>query len=130
MPIAVSAWSETTAGERGAPMTLDFLTERVIARELIRAHVYETAAEHNARLPRRADGAEPGATERALNGEHRGPHAPLDWRARYARAAAAFERNGFLLLADGRQLCDLEETAELRAGSEVVFLKLVPLVGG
>lgn len=41
-----------------------------------------------------------------------------------------FERNGFLVLVDGRQVSELDERIELRADSEVEFVKLVPLVGG
>jgi hypothetical protein len=35
-----------------------------------------------------------------------------------------------VLLVDDRQVESLDETVVLRAGGEVTFLKLVPLVGG
>jgi hypothetical protein len=38
--------------------------------------------------------------------------------------------HGFLLLVDDRQLTELDQEALLRPGSEVTFLRLLPLVGG
>ncbi|MFE4973332.1 hypothetical protein ACFRAR_14605 [Kitasatospora sp. NPDC056651] len=45
-------------------------------------------------------------------------------------APAAFAGNGFLVLVGDRQVTDPEEEVELVLGTEVTFLKLVPLVGG
>ena len=42
----------------------------------------------------------------------------------------AFGRNGFVVLVDDRQVEELDEDIELALGTEVTFLKLVPLVGG
>jgi hypothetical protein len=128
----VSVHDETSAGERLATHVLDLLTERVTARELILSRVYQEVTEHNARpagRPAPAPIVEPSAAERLLNGE-RDRRERLDWQVEYARALRAFERNGFLLLADDRQLLDLDDEVKLRPGAEVVFLRLVPLIGG
>lgn len=42
----------------------------------------------------------------------------------------AFSRNGFVVLVGDRQVEDLDAGVGLPAGTEVTFLKLVPLVGG
>lgn len=46
------------------------------------------------------------------------------------KALAAFERNGFMLFADGRQLSDLDETITIMPRTDVTFIRLVPLKGG
>jgi hypothetical protein len=132
MPITVNVFDETSAGHRVGPQELDFLTERVTARELLRDYVYQEVVEHNARQRSQTQPAlvEPSALERLLNGARPAQPQLLDWQAQYTRALRAFERNGFLLLVDDRQILELDEEIELRAGAEVVFLKLVPLMGG
>ena len=116
---------ETTSGARTNELTLDFLTERVTAREVIRARVYQEVTEHNAVgsgvfrglvLPRAAP--------------HGSPRRRIDWHQQYERALAGFAANGFLLLVDDRQVADLDEEIVLRHDTTVTFLKLVPLVGG
>jgi hypothetical protein len=46
------------------------------------------------------------------------------------RAHRAFAAGVFVVFAGGRQAIDLEEEVEVRIGEPVVFLRLVPLVGG
>jgi hypothetical protein len=70
------------------------------------------------------------AEERLLNGPANRPRPRLDWEQQYERALAAFRHNGFLLLVDGQQRTDLDAAIELRADTQVTFLRLVPLAGG
>jgi hypothetical protein len=127
----VHVYDETTSGERSGELTLDFLTEVVSVRELIRARVYQEVTEYNANRPTRFRGlVQPGETERRLNGSR--PHQPrrIDWETQYAKALDAFGRNGFLLLVDDVQLTELDEQVTLHHDTKVTFLRLVPLVGG
>jgi hypothetical protein len=129
--ITVTVVDETTSGERSAELTLDFLTERVTARELIRSRVYQEVREHNARQTTTFRGlVQPTDTERVLNGFTLRRPRRIDWEAQYAKALDAFGRNGFLLLVDDHQLTELDEEVELRPETNVTFLRLVPLVGG
>jgi hypothetical protein len=129
---SVTVIDETTAGERSQGLTLDFLTETVTVRELIRSRVYQEVTERNARwslISRQM--MQPSPEERALNGEQRGPaRKKIDWEQQYERALAVFEGNGFLIFAAGKQLLDLDEEITLGPGAEVTFLRLIPLVGG
>ena len=76
-----------------------------------------------------ADPFDPGVqSERILNGVRESPLP--DWEKQFAKAVTAFRGNGFLVLIDGRQITDLDETIRLTAQSQITFLKLVPLVGG
>lgn len=101
------------------------------ARELIRSRVQQEVERHNQSLPEVFCGlVQPEESERILNGFRMKTRRPLDWQKQFERACAAFQRNGFLLLVDGKQVSELDEPIELRADSEVQFVKLVPLVGG
>ncbi|WP_229068741.1 hypothetical protein [Actinoplanes sp. DH11] len=48
----------------------------------------------------------------------------------FDRAVTAFAGNGFVVLVGDRQVEDLDEVLELPTGTEVTFLRLVPLAGG
>jgi hypothetical protein len=131
MPATVTCYDETTAGERTNSLTLQFLTARVTARELIRRRVYEEVQEYNLSTPEYFRGlVQPTDAERALNGYKLRQRRKLDWEEQYRRAVEAFEKNGFFMLVDDRQLESLDEEIELKVATEVSFIKLVPLVGG
>ena len=127
----ITIYDETSNGARTDALTLEFLTERVSARELIRSRVYQEVTEYNARQTGFFNGlVQPSDTERTLNGFRLQPRRRIDWQEQYTKALRAFEGNGFLLLAGDRQLLELDEEIELRHDTEVSFLRLVPLVGG
>jgi hypothetical protein len=132
MATTVVAIDETSCGTRANELSIEFLSERVTVREIIRSRVYQEVTEHNARQGRAFRGlVTPDLAEQMLNGE-RLPRTQrrIDWEAQYEQAVRAFERNGFLLLVNDRQLTDLDEEVELRSDTTVTFLKLLPLVGG
>lgn len=119
---------ETTGGPRADGCALEIFEERLTLRELIRRRVYQEVAEFNANPLGRFRGlVQPGATERALNGD-RTRH--IDWQRQYEAAIEAFGRNGFVVLVGDRQITDLDAEVDLGRDIEITFLKLVPLVGG
>ena len=73
---------------------------------------------------------QPTGTEQELNGYWLRKRRQLNWRAQFERAVEVFEQRGFIVLVNQMQVNDLETPIELRAGAEVTFLKLVPLVVG
>jgi hypothetical protein len=136
---------------------LELPIARVTARDLIRCRIEADVALHNAAEYARHAGeaaacaatrdapnewlVTPGAVERALNGPrgeygpHPGVQAPRDIsliesEPLIAVALAAFARNGFFMIFDGRQIVDLDEALTVEHDSTVTFLRLVPLVGG
>lgn len=122
---------ETTSGEPRGSWGLEFTEERLSARELIRRRVFQEVAEYNARQPGVFNGlVQPTDAERTLNGYRLRTPRRLDPERQCELALDAFGRNGFLLLVADRQVEELDDEVELPAGTEVVFLKLVPLVGG
>ncbi len=125
---------ESTAGPSRS-WSLDLLDETLSLRELIRRRVYQEVTEYNARQSGVFHGlVQPSGAERILNGDRTGYRLAggrrLDWEAQYERAVAAFTKRGYIVLVDDRQVAELDAPVELRAGSEVTFLRLVPLVGG
>jgi hypothetical protein len=73
---------------------------------------------------------QPEGTERVLNGYVVRTPRRIDPETQTALAERAFAGNGFLVLVGGRQVTDPDEEIELPLGTEVTFLKLVPLAGG
>ncbi len=50
MSITLTVFDETTAGDRGEPIVLEFLTEHITIRELIRQRVYQEVQDYNLNL--------------------------------------------------------------------------------
>lgn len=100
-------------------------------RELIRARIYQEVQDYNQREPEHFCGlVEPTAAERVLNGYKLKPKRKIDWQEQFQGALDAFSRNGFFVLVGNRQADSLDEHFEVKADTEVSFVKLVPLVGG
>jgi hypothetical protein len=129
MPLTLSIFYETTAGERCSAGTFQFDAATLTLRELIRVFVQQEVKRFNEAGSEVFRGlVEPDASERILNGVRERP--VLDWEKQFAKAIAAFKGNGFLVLLDERQITDLDETLHLTPESQLTFLKLVPLMGG
>jgi hypothetical protein len=127
----VTVHDETTLGESTGELTLEFLTERVTAREIIRSRVYQEVTEYNARQAGLFRGlVQPRDAERTSEGFRLRTPRRIDWAEQYEAALASYARNGFLLLVDDLQVTDLDAEIELRHDTRVSFLRLVPLVGG
>src|SRR5262249_22299270 len=126
----VTIVDESTLGEKRA-WSLEFLDETLTLRELIRRRIYQEVTEYNAKQSGTFYGlVQPTDAERALNGYRLKTPRRLDWEAQYERAIDAFGRRGYIVLVDDKQVADLDAPVRLRAGSEVTFLRLIPLVGG
>lgn len=120
---------ETAAGQATGETVVEFLTETVTVRELIRARVYQEVDDYNRRRPETFHGlVAPTDAERTLNGVR--PRRDIDWRAQFDKACEAFERNGFFVLVDDKQVESLDDAVTLQPGTAVSFVKLTPLVGG
>lgn len=131
MTVTLTVRDETTAGQKGEEFTLDFLTEEITVRELIRGRIYQEVKDYNASAPGLFRGlVQPEGAERELGGYRLRAARQLDWREQYEAALAAFETSRILILVDDRQVEELEESIVVDPRTQVTFLKLVPLVGG
>lgn len=137
MPVALTIRDETAMGQTTNELVVEFLTEEVTARELIRARVYQEVQDYNTRQPAEFRGlVQPTDAERTLNGGKLKTGRQIDWKEQFERACEAFEQARVLLLVDDRQVETLEQKVVLRPktpdreATSVTFLKLTPLVGG
>ena len=131
MPITISVWDEVIPGKRVQADSVTVTQAFTTARELIRSRVEQEVERHNQCLPEVFRGlVQPEESEQVLNGFRLRTRRPLDGELQFRKACSSFERNGFVLLVDGRQIADLDEKIALLPDSEVEFVKLVPLVGG
>jgi len=131
MSSALTVYDETLSGERTPACTLEFLAERVSVRELIRRRVRQEVQDYDLRRPELFQGlVQPVDAERTLNGYRLRAPRRIAWEEQADRATEAFERNGFIVLVDGRQAASLDEEIAVGVDTAVSFLKLVPLVGG
>ena len=122
---------ETTAGDSSAPITLDFPTEQITVRELIRERIYQEVQDYNRNKLGAFRGLiQPTDAEVALNGYKLKPGREINWKHQFEQACDAFKASRVLVLAGDRQTESLDEVISLTRGVEVTFLKLVPLVGG
>ncbi len=131
MSATLTVLDETTAGTVNNRMTLEFPTERITVRELIRERVYQEVQDYNREKAGSFRGLiQPSEAEVALNGYRLKPGREINWKAQFERACEAYEARRVLVLAGERQTASLDETIEITRGTEVTFLRLVPLVGG
>lgn len=119
MPVTIRAQDQATDGRTLREFVLEFLTERVTARDLLRSRVFQEVSEENAR---RTLAAERG----------QGPRRPaaIDYESEAVKALAAFDAGRVLVLVGDRQLDDATTEVVLAPATEVTFVRLVPLVGG
>lgn len=131
MQSAVQLVDAEPSGRRIREFTLRLVSERLTARELIAARVRHEVEAYNAKHEEVFEGlVQPSHAEVALNGYRMKERRSLDVDVQIETALTAFERNGFFLLVDDRQVEGLDDLIVIGVATEVSFVKLVPLVGG
>jgi hypothetical protein len=132
MTSTLTVRDETATGTVLHQRTLDFLTEHVTVRELITRRVQEEVREYNRTADRNVfvGLVQPTDAEATLNGYRTRTRRELDWEKQRDAALAAFASNGFFIVVGDRQVESLDERIRVELGTEVSFIKLVPLVGG
>lgn len=136
MPVTLTVRDETTSGDVYHERPLEFPTERITVRELIRERVYQEVQDFN----RSRDAqvfrglVQPTDAERILNGtptEYRlKSHRAIDWKPQFDKAIEAFDRSGYFILIDDKQAESLDQQFVIGHGTQVSFVKLTMLVGG
>lgn len=128
---SVTFRDETATGRLLGDAQLPDLPDSLSVRELIRLRVRDEVARHNTALSRHFSGlVRPDDAEVELNGYRLNRSRRIDWERQAGLAERAFASNGFFVLAGDRQVDDLEEIVDLTGDPELVFIKLVQLVGG
>ena len=118
----------------GTPIrTLDpiDLPDRFTLRDLIRTRVRDEVARYNLRPSQVFAGlVQPVGATQTADGYAVPNRARIDWERQADVALKAFERNGFFVLVNGRQVTELDEEIVMGETMDVGFIKLTPLVGG
>lgn len=131
MPAVLDVKDESMTGAIHRRFTLEFPTESITVRELIRERVYQEVDDYNHKAPEVFQGLiQPTDAQVALNGFKLKKSRQINWKPQFEKACEAYERNQILILAGDRQTSSLDETIQITKGTEVTFLKLVLLVGG
>jgi len=120
-----------TLGDDGPILVLDFLTEQITVRELIRSRVYQEVKDFNTQQTEFFRGLiQPTETEQTLNGYKLRKPRKIKWETQFEKAITAFQSNGFIILVDDEQVTELEDEITIAPETSITFMKLVPLVGG
>jgi hypothetical protein len=136
MPLTLTIRDETTSGAVYHEMPLEFPTERITVRELIRERVYQEVQDFNRKRDERVFRGlvQPTEAERVLNGKPNEfrlkEHRQIEWKPQFEKATDAFDHNGFFVLIDDKQAESLDQSFVIGHGTLVSFVKLTPLVGG
>lgn len=133
MPTTITVRDEMAGGQTLNEFSLDFLTEKITVRELIRSRVFEEVADHNANAAKRTlfrGLVQPDETERELNGFRVKKARQIDWETQFQKAIEAFQKNAIFIIVDDRQVETLDDEIEIKTDTQVAFVKLTPLVGG
>ena len=108
------------------PMPSRVVTLRELIERRVRAQVEDYVAGGAAA---RAALFEVDEVERILNAHGASP-ATLDAERHVTRALAGFEGNAYVVIVNGVQVCSLDAPLPADAGTDVRFMRLVPLAGG
>jgi hypothetical protein len=131
MSTTLTIRDETATGQSVGETVIEFLTETITVRELIRGRVYQEVQDYNRKQPEHFRGlVQPTDAEQTLNGYRMKERRQIDWRKQFEKACDAFERNGFFILVGNKQVETLEEPILISPTQTVAFVKLTPLVGG
>jgi hypothetical protein len=132
LPVQVCVRDETVSGQSLYELSLEFLTEVITVRDLLRERVHHEVQEFNRQQDKLIFQGlvQPEDTERTLNGSKLKAHRPLDWEAQFALAVEGFATNAYFVIIDDRQAETLDEAFAVGPQTTVCFVKLTPLVGG
>ena len=131
MPTTLIVRDETTGGQTTHELSLEFPTERIDVRELIRSRVYQEVQDFNREKRSEFRGlVQPTDAEQTLNGFRLRKPRQIDWKQQFEKAIEAFDAGRILILVNDKQMMSLDEEIELTSSTDVAFLSLMPLVGG
>jgi hypothetical protein len=136
MPVTLTIRDETALGDVFNELPLEFPSERITVRELIRERVYQEVQDFNRRHDQQVFRGlvQPTDTERILNGKRTEYRVKtgreIEWKAQFEKAIEAFDGNGFLVLIDDKQAESLDQEFVIGHTTQVSFVKLTQLVGG
>lgn len=131
MGVMLKIQDETTLGKRIYESLVEFHIESITVRKLIETRVEIEVENYNKNAEGEFAGfVQPTESEQILNGYKIKRGVLIDVEKQKKAAINAFNANGFFIIVNDQQLTELNDEIVITPGAVVVFLKLVPLVGG
>lgn len=132
MSAVITIRDETASGQLVAELSLTLPAARISMRDLIATRVRFEVEAFNARSGDEVFRGlvQPSGAEQVSTGFKLKQRRQVDAQEQVTRALEAFERNGFFVVVDDRQVDSLDDVVAVRPATRVSFVKLVPLVGG
>jgi len=110
---------------------IELSENEITAQELIELRVHNEVDSYNKKQTMYYKGlVDPSDAEKTLNGFKMKNQQNIDAEKQVYIALNAFQKNGFFILVDDKQIEELEQRIALHETSKVSFVKLTPLVGG
>ena len=110
---------------------IELSVNEITAQELIELRVHNEVDSYNKKQTMYYKGlVDPSDAEKTLNGFKMKNQQNIDAEKQVYIALNAFQKNGFFILVDDKQIEELEQRIVLHETSKVSFVKLTPLVGG
>ena len=131
MSVMLNIQDETTSGKLLSKCVVEFPIECITVKQLIEARVSQEVERYNLSRNGEFNGfIQPTESEQLLNGYKLAKGQSIATEKQKKAALKAFQSNGFFLLVNDTQISDLDDEIVITPDTVVVFLKLVPLVGG
>jgi hypothetical protein len=131
MPVTLNIRDQLLAGNVVRELRFEVANERLTVRDLIRQRIHEEVTLYNLSQQEYFQGlVQPTSAETTLNGYRLRKRRWIDWEQQADLALQAFEGNSFFILVDEHQVESLDDFIDVREDTQIVFVKLIPLVGG
>lgn len=122
---------ETSAGKILNEISILLKTSTVTVKEIIEARVIHEVNVYNNKLPEYFKGlVQPTHAEKTLNGFRMRERKKVDVEKQIYIALDAFQKNGYFVLVDDKQVDSLDQEVIIKSNTVVSFVKLTPLIGG
>lgn len=130
--MTITITDETATGDIINKILISVSNERMKVKDLIAARVTSEVNTYNNKLPEYFKGlVQPTEAEKTLNGfKLKRKKKTIDIEQQVFVAYDAFQKNGYFILIDDKQVDDLEQEVLVNDQTTVSFIKLTPLVGG
>ncbi len=127
----ITITDETALGDILHAIELEINESIISLEDLIRLRVTQEVEKYNAEKSEVFSGlVQPTESEKVLNGYSLKNKREIDAEEQVYRALDSFQKNGFFVIANERQVETLDERIPLLDKQQISFIKLSPLVGG
>lgn len=130
--MTITITDETATGDIINKILISVSSEQMKVKDLIAARVTSEVNTYNNKLPEYFKGLiQPTDAEKTLNGfKLKRKKKTIDVEQQIFVAYSSFQKNGYFVLVDNKQVEDLEQEVLVNKETVVSFIKLTPLVGG